>query len=121
MSIGSRYASLKPTICIICKKQAGVAYSPYPDRLKTWLWGCGATECSGLLRKVYRMAEHTYNAYEVKARSEASDAAGQYLDSIGETDLAKLPPEHWFVLWETFMNAYQRSMVRMLTEHEAPF
>ena len=43
---------------------------------------------------------------EVDAIMAASEPAGEYLESLGETDLAKLSEENWLTLLEVIVTAY---------------
>jgi hypothetical protein len=60
--------------------------------------------------------------HEIAAIAAASPMAGEYLDSIGKTDLAVLTEAEWLTLLEVIITAYQDELVRRLDHgrHPAP-
>ena len=52
--------------------------------------------------------------HEIAAITAASPMAGEYLDSIGKTDLAVLTEAEWLTLLEVIITAYQDELVRRL-------
>ena len=60
--------------------------------------------------------------HEVAAIAAASPMAGEYLESIGETDLAVLTEAEWLTLLEVIITAYQDELARRLDagQHAAP-
>ena len=49
-----------------------------------------------------------FSTREKEAIESASNKAGQYLDSIGQTDLAKLNAVQWVKFWEAYTTEYHR-------------
>lgn len=89
--------------CMICRRQhINMGYSPHPRQ--PVLWTC--EDCIPIARKVYRMPDAMFTAYETYARQLAGEAAGAYLDSIDKTDLAALTKEEWASFIETVVTGF---------------
>jgi hypothetical protein len=60
--------------------------------------------------------------HEIAAIAAASPMAGEYLESIGKTDLAVLTEPEWLTLLEVIITAYQDELARRLDQgrHPAP-
>lgn len=60
--------------------------------------------------------------HETAAIEAASPMAGEYLESIGKTDLAVLTESEWLTLLEVVITAYQDELARRLDagRHPAP-
>jgi hypothetical protein len=58
--------------------------------------------------------------HEIAAIAAASPMAGEYLDSIGKTDLAVLTEAEWLTLLEVIITAYQDELVRRLDQGRYP-
>ena len=60
--------------------------------------------------------------HEIAAIAAASLMAGEYLESIGKTDLAVLSEAEWLTLLEVVITAYQDELARLLDQgrHSAP-
>jgi hypothetical protein len=60
--------------------------------------------------------------HETAAIAAASPMAGEYLESIGKTDLAALTESEWLTLLEVIVTAYQEALARQLDagRHPAP-
>jgi hypothetical protein len=52
--------------------------------------------------------------HETAAIAAASPMAGEYLESIGKTDLAVLTESEWLTLLEVIITAYQDELARQL-------
>lgn len=57
------------------------------------------------------------NEHEVAAIEHASDMAGEFLESLRKTDLAKLTREEWLTLLDVIVTGYQDKMI----SQEVPF
>jgi hypothetical protein len=57
--------------------------------------------------------------HEQAAIVAASPMAGEYLESIGKTDLAVLTEAEWLTLLEVVVTAYQDALVRRLDGRRA--
>ena len=58
--------------------------------------------------------------HEIAAIEAASPMAGEYLESIGKTDLAVLTDAEWMTLLEVVVTAYQDELARRLAEGRHP-
>jgi hypothetical protein len=58
--------------------------------------------------------------YEIAAIEAASGPAGEYLESIGKTDLAAMDESEWMTLLEVIVTAYTDTLRARLAE-KAPF
>lgn len=60
--------------------------------------------------------------HEIAAIAAASPMPGEYLESIGKTDLAVLTESEWLTLLEVIITAYQDELARRLDQgrHLAP-
>lgn len=58
--------------------------------------------------------------HEIAAIQAASPMAGEYLDSIGKTDLATLTDAEWLTFLEVVITAYQDELVRRLNAGQYP-
>ena len=54
------------------------------------------------------------DAHEIAAIAAAGPLAGEYLESIGKTDLATLSEAEWLAFLEVVVTAYQHALVRAL-------
>lgn len=54
------------------------------------------------------------DAHEIAAIAAAGPLAGEYLESIGKTDLATLSEAEWLTFLEVVVTAYQDALVRAL-------
>lgn len=121
MTLAHRFISSEPTICPICRRQAiWCGYGPY-DSTRSIMWSCGDLGCTNILRKFYHMSDQRLTGYEDACIREAGDQAGQFLDSIGKTDLAQLSAEEWMHFLRIFLEQFGETMKRKITEGEAPF
>lgn len=51
------------------------------------------------------------NEHEQAAIEAAGPVAGEYLESIGKTDLAVLTPDEWLTFLEVVVTAYQDALM----------
>jgi len=87
--------------CTACAKHA-------PDPRKEWIAPSGDRFCSpwcmDALSESKIMIDPT--PYEQAAMEHAGNMAGEYLDALGKTDLAKLTPEEWATLINVTCTGY---------------
>lgn len=109
-----------PVCCGVCKRAAtGIGYAPRQG--KPILWLCDDPTCIGLGRTVFHMNPKHMSQFEALSLSDAGEAAGGYLESIGKTDLAQLEPEEWIAFLKTVLFSYEAKMRERLLSHAAPF
>ena len=58
--------------------------------------------------------------HEIAAIAAAGPMAGEYLESIGKTDLAILTEAEWLTLLEVVITAYQDELARLLDQGRRP-
>jgi hypothetical protein len=66
------------------------------------------------------MPQARFDEFERKALLAGGERAGEYLDGVGVTDLAKLQPEEWQQFLERVLGGYSERM-REFAEGRAPF
>lgn len=54
--------------------------------------------------------------HEIEAIQAASEPAGEYLESLGKTDLAALEEAEWFTLLEVIVTAYTDKLQELAAE-----
>lgn len=67
------------------------------------------------------MPKNELDAYEQRARDEAGEAAGAYLDKLGKTDLASLTETEWRAFLDQVLVGFEASLRRYYLERAAPF
>jgi hypothetical protein len=117
-----RFATKNPTACAVCRRQAvWLGYAPSkPDRAPV-IWLCSDNSCHAAARKVYVMPESMLEAYELGAMLEAGTVAGEYLDTLEQTDLARLEPEQWREFLRRLLLGYERALRRKILNDEPAF
>ncbi len=60
-------------------------------------------------------------AEEVEAMQEASNDAGEYLDTLGKTDLATMDENEWMEFIECICVCYAEAIKARLVSDEIPF
>jgi Family of unknown function (DUF6511) len=103
-------------MCFCRRRHCNLGYAPTEKH--TVLWAC--EECLPLTQTVYQMPQKRFDEFERKALLVGGDKAGEYLDSIGVTDLANLQPEEWQQFLEKVLGGYSEQM-RKFASGEAPF
>lgn len=112
--------------CFICKRRHdNLGYSPDERRspIKWLCWDCLDDTHNGIrskLPKVYHMPKRQLDDFERRALEEGGNAGGEYLDSIGKTDLAELDEFEWSTFLSRVFVGYADSM-REIVSREVPF
>lgn len=106
-----------PECCFVCRRRAdGLGYSDNPDSNKRIGWMCEDCAHSEIGKAAYAIPTKTFDVYEARALQSAGQAGGEYLDAIGQTDLAELDPHNFTVfctiLIETFGTAIRAQVAR---------
>jgi hypothetical protein len=58
----------------------------------------------------------SFDIYETESLQKGGEAAGQYLDSIGTTDLAELDQAAFLCFFAKFLGGYEDNMKRVFGE-----
>jgi hypothetical protein len=110
----------EPVVCAVCSRAAhGIGFSPRMGAPIAWT--CTDPTCISLGKTVFHMNSRDLDAFEVMALSDAGGAAGEYLESIGKTDLGALESEEWVTFLKTVLNEFGEAMRKRLLNHAAPF
>lgn len=106
-------------ICGCCGRSAvGLGFMPTPRQRPLWL--CDDPECIQIARETYNMKQDEFTRIESLAAGQGGAAGGEYLDEIGETDLAKLTPDQFFEFNRRVVAGYRKALMHDLRD-EAPF
>ncbi|AWN43145.1 DUF6511 domain-containing protein [Methylobacterium durans] len=89
--------------CFVCRRRADGLGVNQGNRIG---WLCQQCADGGYGMKAIRMSARSFDEFEARAIAAAGDAAGAYLDSVGQTDLAKLHPANWRVFCETLITSF---------------
>lgn len=108
-------------ICAICKRRhdniGWAASERHPVK-----WEC--KECLELpidqVKRFHHMPRKEIERFERQALEEGGNAAGEYLDSIGKTDLAELEQHEWNHFLGIVLQAYADGM-REIVSKEIPY
>jgi Family of unknown function (DUF6511) len=97
-------------ICPVCRREArwwawfdtrfGIS-DPRRDRSRRRLCSC---RCQDICHRRHGMVDPT--EHEVAAMRAASPVAGEYIESLGKTDLAAFAEDEWLTLIEVIVTAY---------------
>ena len=106
--------------CAACRLRTARGFGWFDPRVRTSepLPACSMRCMNALCRRwgVVDPDEH-----EIAAITAAGPMAGEYLESIGKTDLAVLTAVEWLTLREVIVTAYQDELARRLdTGRHAP-
>lgn len=83
------------------------------------VWSC--LDHIHLAKKAIRMPRRDLDLYEQKALLAAGAAGGQYLDSVGCTDLAQLTEVEFVTFMRTVLDTFGDALAKELESYEAPF
>ena len=93
-------------LCDVCRREArGFGYSPRLTRQSGRdLWLC-SMRCLDIVTRLEGMIDP--KEHEVVALRQASARAGEYVESLGRTDLARFTEQEWTTLIEVIVTAFQ--------------
>jgi len=83
-----------------------------PRRLASTALPACSMRCMDALHRRWGVIDP--DAHEIASIEAASPVAGEYLESIGKTDLAVLTQAEWLTLLEVVVTAYQDELARRL-------
>lgn len=105
-----------PDPCFICHRRAAAAVR------KAYGLGWFCRDCGiGLAIKVAGMPQKIFDQTERKCLLAAGDAAGEYLDAIGKTDLAELEKSEWERFLTTLVHSFGDQMRKAIDGMDPPF
>lgn len=111
----------EPVICGVCRRRASTGCGWAGQQGKPILWLCDDPVCGAMARSVYEMPKDHLDAYEQRARDEAGDAAGAYLDGLGKSDLASLTQDEWRGFLDQVIVGFETALRRYYLDRAAPF
>lgn len=111
-----------PCLCAVCQCSAiGSGYAPkFTKSVEAIAWTCDDPECTTIARNTYEMRQQEFNRLEELATAEGGIAGGEYLDSIGKTDLTTLDELEWQTFCRKMIGGYRTALKTKLRD-EAPF
>jgi hypothetical protein len=110
-------SAVTPEPCFICKRRDSGCGLVKGRQFRWYCDDCG-TE---LAKKANAMPQRAFDFAEQRAMQEAGEKGGEYLDTIGKTDLAALDENEWNVFLITVIRSFGEAMRTSLEKHEAPF
>lgn len=78
------------------------------------LRACSLAHLDHIARRYPEMIDPT--KHEIEAMEHAGDMAGEYLDSLGKTDLAKMSQDEWRTLIEVVCGGYVEKLSAIAEE-----
>jgi hypothetical protein len=126
-AIIQRFATSRPTLCAVCRRRAvWLGYAPLRGRSLSRagpvIWLCDENRCHRAARKVYAMPNSELDTFEEAAALEAAAGAGQYLEEIGTTDLAKLTDQEWREFVRRMLRGFEQALrAKILNNEQPPF
>lgn len=106
-------------VCASCAGQAcgwGVV-AKYQDQV---LWCCGEPECFEVSLRTYNMPAKEFKRLEQIATVKGGEEAGEYLDSLGKSDLGELTDAEWETFCLRLVGGYRFALHETL-KSESPF
>ncbi|TPK59051.1 MULTISPECIES: DUF6511 domain-containing protein [unclassified Mesorhizobium] len=106
-------------VCACCGRTAtGFGYAPKAGQPIAWV--CDDEGCLQVAKNSYALKQDEFTRCESRAAGRGGEEGGAFLDSIGETDLAKLTPDQWFEFCRRIVAGYRKGLIDEL-QNEAPF
>jgi hypothetical protein len=117
--------SANPHVCAVCLRQGRGFIFIDPTKanwvVRTPIHACSISHLDLVVhhKGTGEMLDPT--AYETQALAIAGEKAGEYLESIGKTDLATLTGEEWTLFLTTIFDVSTSEIGRMVEENALPF
>lgn len=109
----------EPSTCAVCARSA-VGYGVAPRPAEKPLWVCDDPECLQIAKTSYAMKQDDFSRIESLAAGKGGERAGEFLETIGKTDLATMTQTEWFEFCRRLVGGY-RSALKNDLKNEAPF
>jgi hypothetical protein len=101
--------------CSACRLRTARGFGWFdPLVLPSTILPACSMRCMNALCRSWGMVDP--DEHEIAAIAAASPMAGEYLESIGKTDLATLTEAEWLTLLEVIITAYQDELARRLEQ-----
>jgi hypothetical protein len=115
----ARFATRVPATCAVCRRHAvWLGYRPPRHERVPTVWLCDDEYCHAAAAGVYAMPTTMLDAHELGAMLEAGALAGEYLDTLGQTDVAKLDAEQWREFLRRLLTGYEHILRRKILNDE---
>ena len=102
--------------CFVCRRRADGIGIGNEKRVG---WMC--SECASVGKVVYHMPDREFDIYEQRAIERAGEKAGDYLDTLGKTDLGNLTKTEWRLFLNTVVRAFGDAIRSEINSGKAPF
>lgn len=108
MGLSHRSADISPVgTCRVCKRRHyNIGFQP--SRSHPIKWFCD--HCAQFMQEAAALTKKQFDIYETHSMQKGGEAAGAYLDSIGQTDLAELNQYQFLLFFTKFMGGYEDAM-----------
>lgn len=106
-------------VCASCAGQT-VGFGVVAKYKNDILWCCGHPDCYVATLRTYTMPDKEFKRLEQIATVKGGEEAGEYLESIGKTDLAEMTEAEWEVFCLRLVGGYRWALHETL-KGEAPF
>jgi hypothetical protein len=85
------------------------------------LWICDDPECLDIARNSIKMRQDKFSKLERDAVMQGAKEAGEYLETIGKTDLVDLSLQEWDQFCESMIGGYRHALKDMVRTENGPF
>ena len=107
-------------LCAVCRREArGFGFSPRFIHAEAPRLQLCSMLCQNITARLKAMIDP--KKHEVQALAAASRGAGEYVESLGKTDLAAFTQEQWATLIEVVVTAFQDHLRTVYANEPPPF
>ncbi|CAN7604649.1 DUF6511 domain-containing protein [Bosea sp. LjRoot237] len=104
-----------PADCFVCRRHAVGVGAGSPGGNPRWV----CNDCIPHLAEIRTV--RNFDPYELRARADAGEKAGELLDGWGKSNMAELTEEEWFKFLSTIIGEFGESLRRQVAEMRAPW
>lgn len=104
-----------PAACVVCRRHAIGLGIGNPGGSPRWV----CEDCVPHARELRTVRK--FDQYELIARRDAGDKAGEFLDGLGKSDLAELTEGEWLEFLGKVIDEFGTSIRRQVADMSAPF
>jgi len=110
---------LETGLCAVCaRREAGIGIQTHPKlRHSPFLWVCDDPDCLKIVTETARMRQDEFDRVESLAAVRGGDEAGQFLDQIGKSDMAKLTRAEWCEFCRRLVAGYRKALKTNLSNN----
>lgn len=104
-----------PAACVACRRHATGLGIGNPGGSPRWV-------CVDCISAAWELrAVRSFDHFELTARRDAGEKAGEFLDMLNKSDLADLTEGEWLEFLTKIIDGFGNSIRRQVTEDAAPF